>query len=204
LGIEVRFIHKTPPAEHAQIERTHQTIRNQAIVGQTLTNVADLQKMLTGRIAFLNSDYPSRSLQGRAPLTAYPQAKQTKRPDRLEFEKEILNMQPIYGYLAKGRGFRQTGPVGMFSLGAQRYHARTRFAKQTLEITFNPHALEFICLPEETTQAIRLAAKGLTKEALIGELHPRITLPVYQLALPFSFQAWRVTLHSQALGDTTL
>jgi len=40
LGIGVRFIHKTPPAEHAQIERTHQTITNQAILGQTFTSAA--------------------------------------------------------------------------------------------------------------------------------------------------------------------
>jgi transposase len=203
LGIAVRFIHKTPPTEHAQIERTHQTITNQAIVGQTFANAADLQKMLTNRISFLNLDYPSRSLHGQAPLAAYPQAKRTKRPYRLEAEKEFLDMQPIYDYLAKGRWFRRTGPVGMFALGAQRYNARTKFARQTLDITLDPQTLEFICLPERTTQTIRLAARGLTKEALMGELDPLTTLPVYQLPLPFSLQAWRETLTCQELGDTT-
>ena len=204
LGIGVRFIHKIPPAEHAQIERTHQTITNQAILGQTFTSAADLQKMLTGRISFLNLDYPSRSLHGQTPLAAYPQAKQTRRPYRLESEKDFLDMQPIYDYLARGRWFRKTGPVGMFALGAQRYNARTKFARQTLEITFDPQTREFICLPETTSQTIRLAARGLTKEALMGELDPLTTLPVYQLALPFSLQAWRETLTCQELGDTTL
>lgn len=202
LGIGVRFIHKMPPAEHAQIERTHQTIRNQAILGQTFTSAEDLQKRLTSRISFLNLDYPSRSLHGQAPLTAFPQAKQTKRLYRLESEKELLNMQPIYDYLAKGRWFRLTSSVGMFALGAQRYNARTKFTRQTLEITFDPQTLEFICLPERTTQTIRLAARGLTKETLMGELDPLTTLPAYQLALPFSLQAWRETLTCQAMGDT--
>jgi hypothetical protein len=60
LGIGVRFMHKTPPLEHARIERHH----------QTFTDEDDLQKALTGRILFLNTDYPSRSLRGQAPLSA--------------------------------------------------------------------------------------------------------------------------------------
>jgi hypothetical protein len=92
----------------------------------------------------------------------------------------------------------------MFALGAQRYNARTKCARQTLEITFDPQTLEFICLPEKTTQTIRLDARGLTKEALMGELDPLTTLPVYQMALPFSLQAWREALTCQTLGDTTL
>ncbi len=204
LGIEVRFIHKTPPAEHASIERTHPIITQQAIVGQTFTGAADLQKMLSSRITFLNVDYPSRSLKGRAPLTAFPQAKQTHRPYRLEWEKDLLNLHRIHTYLAQGRWFRMTSPVGMFSLGAQRYNARTRSARQTLEITFDPQTLEFVCTPEKTQQPIRLAAKGLTKEWLMGELDPFTTLPVYQLALPFSLQTWRQNILGQAWGDTTL
>jgi transposase len=204
LGIEVRFIHKTPPAEHARIERTHQVMTQQAIAGQTFTSAADLQKMLTSRIAFLNLDYPSRSLKGQAPLTAYPQAKQIKRPYRLEWEQDLLNLQRTHAYLAQGRWFRMTSPVGMFSLGAQRYNARTKSARQTLEIIFDPQTLEFVCTPEKTQQPIRVAAKGLTKDCLIGELDPLTTLPVYQLALPFSLQTWRQNILCQALGDTTL
>jgi len=204
LGIEVRFIHKPPPAEHARIERTHQTMTQQAVVGQTFANAADLQKMLTGRILFLNTDYPSRSLQGQAPLTAYPQAVQTQRPYRLEWEKEHLDMPRIYDYLAKGRWFRLTSAVGMFSLGAQRYNARLKFAKQTLEITFDPQTCELVCLPEKAIQTFRLAAQGLTKEALIGELDPLTTIPAYQLALPFSRQTWREVMLCQDLCGTTL
>jgi hypothetical protein len=204
LGIAVRFIHRTPPAEHARIERTHQTISQQAVVGQTFTGAADLQKMLTERILFLNLEYPSRSLQGQAPLSAYPQAKRTKRLYRLEWEKESLDMQRIYDYLSKGRWFRLTSSVGMFSLGSQRYNARMKCTRQTLEITFDPQTCEFICSPEKAGQSFRLAARGLTKEALIGELDPLTTFPMYQLALPFSRQAWRETLLCQDLGDTTL
>jgi hypothetical protein len=204
LGIGVRFIHKTPPREHAHIERQHQTMTQQALAGQTFADEADLQKALTGRILFLNTDYPSRSLHGQAPLSAFPQAKQSPRPYRLEWERECLDLQRVYEYLAQGHWFRRTSSVGMFSLGSQRYNAGCRLARQTLEITFDPQTGELVCLPEKGTQPFRLAAKGLSKQTLMGELDPLTTLPVYQLALPWSRQAWREQVLCLALGDTTL
>lgn len=204
LGIAVRFIHQPPPAEHARIERNHQTITKQAVLGQTFNKQVELQNGLTGRIFFLNHDYPSHSLKGQPPLTAYPQAEHSQRPYRLEWEPDFLNLHRIYTYLAQGRWFRQTSSTGTFSLGAQRYNARTKLARQTLEITFDPQTAEFICLPEKSTTAFRLPAQGLTKETLMGELDPLDTLPVYQLALPFSRQAWREMMICQNLPGTTL
>lgn len=204
LDVKVRFIHKTPPLEHARIERHHQTVTQQAVVGRTFADQTDLQNALTERIDFLNTDYPSRSLHGQAPLSIYPQAKQTTRPYRLEWERECLDLQRVYDYLAQGRWFRLTSSVGEFSLGSQRYNAGSKRAHQTLEITFDPHTREFVCLPEKETQPFRLLAKGLSKETLMGELDPLTTIPAYQLALPWSRQAWRESVLCLELGDTTL
>ena len=204
LGIAVRFIHQTPPTEHARIEHHHQTVTQQAILGQTFAGKADLQKALTGRLLFLNTVYPSSALQGQAPLSAYPQAQQTQRPYRLEWERESLNMQRVYAYLARGRWFRMTSSVGTFSLGAQRYNAGTKRARQTLDITFDPQTGELVCLPQKERSLFRLAVQGLSKEALIGELDPLTTIPAYQLALPWSRQAWRESVLCLDLGDTTL
>jgi transposase-like protein len=204
LGVAVRFIHKPPPAEHAMIERTHQTITQQAVLGQTFADQADLQKMLTARILFLNCDYPSLPLGGQAPLAVFPQAQHTQRPYRLEWEKDILDMPQVDAYLAKGRWFRQTSATGTFSLGAQRYNATTKFPRQTLEITFDPLTREFVCLPEKGNQSFRLASQGVNKQTLIGELDPLMTLPAYQLALPFTRDVWRQAMLCQGLSGTTL
>ena len=203
LNVEVRFIHQTPPLEHARIERHHQTITQQAVVGQTFADQADFQRVLTGRILFLNHNYPSSSLHGQAPLSVCPQAKQTTRPYRLEWERECLDMQRVYDYLAKGQWLRLTSSLGMFSLGSQRYNAGSKFARQTLEITFDPQTHEFVCLPEKGAQPFRLTAKGLSKETLMGELDPLTAIPTYQLALPWSRQAWRESMLCLELGDTT-
>jgi hypothetical protein len=133
-----------------------------------------------------------------------PQAKHSSRPYRLEWERECLDLQRVYDYLAKGRWLRLTSSVGMFSLGSQRYNAGTKFARQTLDITFDPQTHEFVCLPENGTQPFRLLAKGLSMEALMGELDPLMTIPNYQLALPWSRQAWRESVLCLTMGDTTL
>jgi len=51
---------------------------------------------------------------------------------------------------------------------------------------------------------MRLPAKGLSKEILMGELDPLTAIPFYQLALPWSPQAWRENVLCLALGGTTL
>lgn len=204
LEVGVRFIHKRPPLAHARIERHHQTVVHQTVTGKTFDSVDQLQRTLRSRILFLAREYPSRALGGQAPLAAYPQAAHSGRPYRPEWEKDMLDMRRVYEYLSKGRRFRKTSAVGMFSLGAQRYNASTRFAGQTLEITFDAQTLEFVCLPEHTQTPFRLPANGLTKEALMGELSPLSAFPAHQLALPFSPQARRQLLLCQMLsGDMT-
>ena len=113
-------------------------------------------------------------------------------------------MERVYAFLAQGRWFRLTSKLGVFCLGDQRYNASTQFATQTLEITFDPQTCELICLPQKSCQTFRLKVKSLTPAALMGELDPLVTLPAYQLALPFTPQTWRETLLCQSLADTTL
>ena len=204
LDVGVRFIHKQPPLEHAHIERHHQTMAKQALDGQAYTAQSELQQALTGRLMFLNSDYPSRSLNGQAPFSAFPQAKQSPRPYRLEWERDLIDIKKVYDYLGQGRWFRLTSSVGMFSLGSQRYNAGTKLARQTLEITFDPQTGEFICLSEKSEEPLRMTAKGLSRQNLMGELDPLTTIPDYQLALPFSRQAWRESMLCLELSDTTL
>ncbi|NIS83482.1 MAG: hypothetical protein GTO14_25540, partial [Anaerolineales bacterium] len=83
LGVEVRFIGKKPPAEHSVIERTHQTVAQQAIVGQTFADGPALQQSLSDRLQFLNCHFPSRALGGQPPLMACPDAHHSGRPFRL-------------------------------------------------------------------------------------------------------------------------
>jgi hypothetical protein len=204
LNVDVYFIKQKPPAAHSVIERVHQTIIQQAVVGQVFADGSALQKSLNGRLDFLNFRFPSRSLDGQPPLVAHPEARHSGQPYRPEWEEDMLDMQRVYDYLAQGRWFRRTNAHGQFSLGTHRYNVRKELGKQTVEITFDPQTCEFKCLPEDGCREIHLAAQGLTKTDLMGELGPLIALPAYQLALPFSRAAWREMMLCDDLTGTTL
>ena len=204
LGVDVRFIQQKPPAEHSVIERAHQTINQQAVAGQTFADGAALQQSLSDRLDFLNRRFPSRSLGGQPPLVACPEAQHSGRFYRLEWEEDMLDMQRVYDYLAKGRWFRRTSSQGQFSLGSHRYSVGKKLADQTLEITFDSQTHELECLSEDGSQEILLPVQGLTSSALMGELSPLLVLPVYQLALPFSRSTWREMMMCHDLTGTTL
>ena len=203
LDVQVVFIQKAPPLEHARIERNHQTMSAQTIIGQTWTDLTALWQGLSQRREFLNTRYPSRSLHYQAPLEAYPQAVHSGRPYRPEWEEQMLDLQRVYTLLAQGRWFRETSCHGEFWLGLQRYNAGRKCAKSTVEITFDPAHVQFIAHKLGTDEIRRIESKGLTKTDLMGELTLLTRLPVYQLALPFSRQAWREMELSRFLGGTT-
>ena len=186
LGVQVRFIHKRPPLEHSRIERHHQTIAGQAFEGQTFADVTALQRSLQARMLFLNQEYPTRALDGQPSFQAFPQARHSSRIYGLDTEEPLLNMHRVYDYLQNGRWFRQVSSVGTFSLGGYGYNASTRFAEQTLEITFEGATHKLICLPEKGTTPFQLDVQGLTKAVLMGKASALPSYTAYQLALPFA------------------
>jgi len=187
LGVQVRFIHKRPPLEHARIERHHQTIAKQAFEGQTFAEVAILQRSLQARMLFLNLEYPTRSLDGQPPFQAFPQARHSGRIYSPESEEQLLEMQRIYDYLKRGRWFRQVCAAGTFSLGGYGYNATRRFAGQTLEITFNDTTRQLVCLPEKEIATFQFDIQGLTKATLMGNSLALPGYAAYQLALPLTY-----------------
>jgi len=203
LGVEVTFGRKGCPTDQAIVERAHQTLTQQALLGQALADQPAIQAALDDRRDFLNTRFPSRSLGHRPPLVAYPEALHSGRPYRPEWERELLEMQWVYAYLAQGRWFRRVSAQGQFSLGNHRYGVGKALANQMLEITFDPETQTFVCRSEDASQTIRLPAQGLSQADLMGELEPPVTLPVYQLALPFSLPTWRqMQLYNDLTGTT--
>jgi hypothetical protein len=120
-----------------------------------------------------------------------PEAVHSGHPYRPEWELELLDMERVYRYLAQGRWFRQVSKQGQFSLGDYRYGIGVAFANQMVDIAFDAYTQEFLCQSEDAKQTVRLAAQGLTKTDLLGELGSIVALPAYQLALPFSIAKWR-------------
>lgn len=204
LGVQVRFTRKRCPTDHAIIERTHQTMTAQALLGQTYTSPTDLWAALDERREVLNHHLPSRALSRKPPLEAYPGAIHSGRSYRPEWEEELLSLEKVCTYLAQGRWFRGVRSNGFFGLGASQYYLGKHFAQRRVALRFDPEAMALICLPEGCEETIRLPIQGITKAELMGELAVLQSLPIYQLALPFSLAAWRQLEYAHHLMGTTL
>lgn len=204
LGIDVVFIHKGRPTEHGFIERTHQIVDGQALLGHTFVDPAAVQPILEQRLDFLNTQYPSRALAGQPPLTAHPAAAHAGRTYRPEYEEVILDLDRVFRYLAQQCWFRQvSSPGGQFTLGACRYGLGKAWANQEIEITFDPQTQELVCRSEDGQATQRLPAKGLTKADLMGELD-MAQFPDYQYAFPWSADICRLNLLAEEMTGTTL
>jgi transposase InsO family protein len=204
LGVQVRFTRKRCPTDHAIIERTHQTMTAQALLGQTYTSHTDLWASLDERRDVLNRHLPSRALYHKSPLEAYPQAIHSGRSYRPEWEEECLSLEKVFTYLAQGRWFRSVRTNGFFGLGAYHYYLGKHFARLSVAFRFDPDTTTLICQPDGCEETIRLPAQGLTKAELMGELAVLQALPSYQFALPFSLSAWRQLEYAHNLTGTTL
>jgi transposase InsO family protein len=67
LGVQVRFTRKRCPTDHAIIERTHQTMTAQALLGQTYPSHTALWASLDERREVLNHHLPNRALSHKPP-----------------------------------------------------------------------------------------------------------------------------------------
>ena len=204
LGVDVCFSRKRCPTDHAKIERTHQTMTLQALLGQRWPDQTALWAGLDARRAMLNQHIPSRVLQGQAPLQAYPAAAHSGRSYRPEWEAEMLNLDRIYAYLACCRWFRHVRANGRLDIGGYDYYLGTTWRSRMLELRFDPSQRCFIGQPEGSESTITIALKGLMKTDLMGELGTLLALPAYQLALPFTQEAWRQLEYTCTLTGTTL
>ncbi len=191
LGITVSFTRKRRPTDHAIVERTHQTVTQQALSGQSWSTSEDLWAGLDCRREALNHHLPVRTLDRRAPLQAFPEAQHSQRYYSPEREPELLNLQLVYDYLARGRWFRRCNQGGLVHIGQSNYYLTTQWAGQEVELRFDPQTVEFIGLAEGASQPRRVKVKRLSIPDLMGEMDQFLRLPSYQLPLPFTHPDWR-------------
>ncbi len=204
LGIDVCFTRKRCPTDHAKIERTHQTMTLQALLGQRWPDQTALWAGLDLRRSMLNEHIPSSVFQGLAPLQAYPQASHSGRFYRPEWEAQMLDLDRVFAYLANCRWFRRLRTNGRLDLGGYEYSLGTTWCNQVLELHFDANQGCFLGQPAGSDITITFAPQGLTKPDLMGELGHLLALPAYQLALPFTHEAWRQLEYTRVLTGTIL
>lgn len=203
LGVDLVFGRHGQPTDQATVERSHQTWAWQALEGQTFADWDRLRAYLEQRRHFLNHRLPCRTLGDVPPLVAYPEALHPRRLYRPEWEAELLNVSRVYDYLAQGRWFRQVSQVGTASLGQQVYGLDVTWGREAVEITFDPMDRHLVFHSADGEREKRLPLQGISTTDLMGELGPLVNLDQFQLALPFTWDEWRLTRLCETLGGTT-
>jgi transposase len=188
LGISLTFIRYNRPEDQGMTERSHQLWQKQVIQGHTFSGWPALYDALQERRAFLNHNLPCRSLGGRAPLAAYPDAIHSGSIYRLDYERDMLNLQAVYAYLAQGRWFRLVSHNGTFSLGGNVYYLGLPWRQHVVEITFQPDTQTLLVKAEAGDPIKSLPLKGMSEKTLMGETADINRVSSFQLALPFSWQ----------------
>jgi len=203
LGVSLTFGRKHQPTDQALTERSHQTWYHQVLEGQSFPTLTALQQALVERRTFLNEHLPCSSLGELPPLVAFPQARTPRRLYRPEWETELLDLSRVHAYLAQGHWFRKSSAVGTVSLGGQVYYLGKQWSRQEVEITFDAQDQHLVFRLADEAHIKRLPTQGLTLSDLMAELDPLARLDQFQLALPFSWDDWRVLRLCETMGDTT-
>jgi len=203
LGVEMLLGPPRRPTVRGATERSHQTWQDQVVEGQTFVIWHALWHALQQRRPFLNERLPCATLGGMPPLVAHPEARTPRRLYRPEWEAELLGLSRVYAYLSQGRWYRKGSNVGTVSLGGQVYVLGRDWARKDVEVTFDPRDQHLQFYAPDGEKRKRLPIKRLTKADLMGELGPLAQMDHFQLALPFTWDEWRVIRLCETLGDTT-
>jgi len=168
LGVKVYFIKVPPPKKQAKVERSHQTIDKQVLMGQAYSCWQELWKEMNKRRKLLNERLPCSSLNGQAPLQAFPKAAHSGRSYSIKQEYHLFQMEHIYKFLSKSFWYRRVSSVKTISLGGQIYYLKKATPKSQIKITFSKRTKLFIFRNDKELLLAKLAPKGLSKLDIIG------------------------------------
>ncbi len=195
LGIQVQFIRVRRPTDHGIVERTHQTLAAQALVGQTWVDLVALWQGLDDRRSVLNTLPPTRTPTLASPTERVSDHALPPRLYRPEWEAELLDITRIGTYVQSAYWIRRGSPNGAIGLGGHKYWIGPAVANQTVHITFDVEQWQFRLHPVGA-DAVWLTPRGLSAATLMGPDAEYLRFPTYQLALPCSADLWRTTQYA--------
>ncbi len=200
LGIPLTFSRSNTPTDQGVVERTHQTIFNQAVKGTTLESIISLHSYCNERRQLLNEVLPCSTLGGIAPLKAFPNARFSGKSYYPQLEAQMIDLKRIYQFLAKGKWYRKAGKTKTIHLGGQWYYLKDAPKQSVLQISFNEETKLLVFRDVKEQIIDQQPIKGISKEILMGKDFFEATLPPFQLKLPLT---WEDHLISTTFLDST-
>ena len=136
LGIKLCFIDVPPPAKQSMVERSHQTMDRQVMMGQEHETWQKLFRFTNKRRKKVNEKLPNRMLDKKPPLIAFPQAKHSGRHYSVDTEQQLIDMKLIYKYLSKCCWFRKVSDAKTVSLDSKIYYLKNAEPGSQVQIKF--------------------------------------------------------------------
>ncbi len=192
LGIQPCFSRVHRPTDQGQVERSHQTVFNQVLKGRGYRNWGHLFEEAQKRRCALNGIVPNSACGNMPPLKKYPKAKHSGRFYHPHRENGLLDLDRVYGALAKGKWFRRVAGNRTVTLGGHYYYVPGTKQGEQLLITFCKKKRELLFRNDKELLVARIPVKGISKERLMGDLGLLARFPSLQLEIPFDWKAIKV------------
>jgi transposase InsO family protein len=146
LGIKHVFIRSHSPKDQAQIERQHRTLDGLTFSHEDRQTVEHFQKAIQRERNVYNHDFPCRAslCQQQAPLIAFPQLLQPRRPYSIDHEPVLFSMQLVYNYLASFTFERKVNSNGQATLKGIHYTVGLTYAGKSVSVSFDPHQCQWV------------------------------------------------------------
>lgn len=168
MGVEVLFIKLPPPQRQAMVERSHQTLDGWVFCQQDLLSWLQIWEETQRNRQQYNEKYPVRTLQKRAPMEAFPEAKCNERTYSINQEHRDWCRRKVDDFLTTGQWFRKVASSKTISLGGEIYYLPKAVAQQEVSITYLKGDQKFEVKCAVNNLRWRIAPKGLSTEELSG------------------------------------
>jgi len=195
LGITMVFSRKRRPTDQACVERMHQTIEAQTATSTPPASYEQLLRQVARQRHKLNHEIPSSATGGLPPLVACPEAQHSGRAYSQGVERELMDLERVYDFLAGGKWYRKVGRQGrVVSLGGHKYYIQDAAQNSTLQITFDREDKQLVFSDAKGEKEItRKPIIGIDCDSLMGEDFAKASLPGFQFELPLHWEARRVS-----------
>lgn len=193
VGLGIQHVDARPgvPTDDSEVERSHRTLYDYALVDYLDEPLDQLQMILPVACRELNYEYPSRAhgCQACPPVVAHPELLQPPRRFDPQLELTYFDLARVDAYLATFTFERKVAKTGQISLGWNhtRYSVGRPWAGQIVSIRFDPSDRCFV-VSHQDQLICRCKPKNLDIEDIVG-FSTSTPCPIpQQLSLPLLFQ----------------
>jgi len=172
VGLGVQPIINRPfrPTDNGVVERLNRTWYEQVALGSQAQTVAELQAATEQAWHDRRTGLPShnRHCLGAIPWQRFPQLQEQRRPFSLASEAQLFAIEKVHSYLAGWRWLRKVDKTGCISLVNRNFLLARHLAGQTVRVTFDPVAADFVIRQLDDGLIHRLSLAAISPAFILG------------------------------------